>query len=155
MLQIEKSDTLRSRVSRLNGEAQSACRRLLACAQAGPDRDRFERIVGRVRHNTAFHYADGRSDRLFAKMLEVMAERLGSRKARLARGTDFTRWRFHVADDLLLSTVWHHIWGLPVDASDDELRNLAQEQTSYAFGLSLDLLAVCEELVCSYLEDHA
>lgn len=150
---IETTNWLNGYISRLATEAQDAYAMLLRCTCKGtPESQEFERVVGRVRHNTAFHYADAKSCKLIEKSTKVLATKLGDRKAKLTRGMEMSRWRFDIADDILLNALWHEIWNLPTDITEAELKLQATRYTTYAYELSIGLLTFAEHLVCSYCE---
>lgn len=77
----------------------------------GVDRNEFELLVGRVRHNVGFHYDE--SGKLIQKAILDRAQRAEARIASITRGSTAYLWRFNAADDIVDSVVVRQIWSIP------------------------------------------
>jgi hypothetical protein len=98
--------------------------------QAGPKKQRFDKLAGRIRHNLGFHYDE--SGKLIMKAILDRAARPDARVSLITRGDNINLWHSKVADDVVDSIVVRYIWDIPrgadlrlhADAIADEVHKI-------------------------------
>lgn len=146
--EIRDDAYLYERVKRCSGAAQDPFIKLMNCLNGGPDHKKFLQYVGRIKHNTAFHY-----DR---KVIEkALGDRAGRREARYSKitlGDHIDLWRFDLADQIIDSIICRQIWKIPKDAN---LRKKADECADFGSDLCKALLDFSSEFIVRYVQEHA
>jgi len=128
--QLREDPDLRGIVANCDPHTQSCFQELEQYVQAGPKKDRFEKLAGRIRHSLAFHY--DKSHKLIVKAIVDRAVRPEARVSLITRGDNVDLWHFRAADDVVESIVVRQIWDIPrsadlrheADAISDELHKV-------------------------------
>ncbi len=108
---IRKDKALVSFLIRCDKQTQESFRQLEAFLPGGSKRAEFERLVGLVRHNLAFHYNE--SGKLIERAIEDRASRSEAQHSSVTRGDTAYLWHFKAADDVVDSIVTRQIWKIP------------------------------------------
>lgn len=142
---IEQSNYLRSLVSGLSPDDKHAYQRLLRCTKGKSGYRYFQDNIGNVRHNVIFHYQEGAVEKALNRLAKVGARRL----AKITRGSDILRWRFHVADLLLKVIINRCLW--KADPNKDTEQQL-KERLGYIADRCDDLLLFARNFAWEYLK---
>lgn len=145
--EIEKSTSLRSVVSRLPSDDRDAYKRLLDCTKGRPGYRDFQDCIGKVRHQTAFHYDRGATKKALGYLARAKTQRL----AKMTRGLDINHWRFHIAD-LTLKVINNRVlWN--IDTEKDVEQQL-KELLGYMSDRCQDLSMFARHFVWEYLKEY-
>jgi hypothetical protein len=112
--EIEDDPYLSSLFRRCSQTCQDEFKKLKNCLKGGPDNKKFERFVGRIRNNTAFHYDE--SNKLVRMALMDRAGRAEARLSKITLADDINYVRFELADDIIDSIVCRQICEIPRSA---------------------------------------
>jgi hypothetical protein len=149
LIQEIRDDTyLYERVKPCSKAAQDSFVKLLNCLNGGSDNKKFLKYVGRIRHNTAFHY----DPKVIEKALADRASRPEARYSKITLGDDISLWRFELADQIVDSVVCRQIWKIPKNA---DLRKEADECADFGSDLCKALLDFSGEFIFRYIQEHA
>ena len=113
---------------------------------AGPKREKFKKLAGRIRDNLAFHYDE--SGKLIAEAISDRAARPNAKVSLVTRGDTIHSWHFKVADDVVDSIVVRQIWGIPHDA---DLRAHADSIAEEVRTILCEFLEFSGEFIWKYL----
>jgi hypothetical protein len=113
---------------------------------AGPRRDWFEKLAGRIRSNLAFHYDE--SGKLVMKAIADRASEPKANVSLVTQGDTIHQWHFKVADDVVDSIVVRQIWDIPRDA---DLRVQADAIAEEIHKIVLLFLDFSGEVIWKYL----
>ena len=100
---IDQDNDLRQLVDRCDARTQESFFALAQVA-SGDAAGRFEKLVGQVRSNLAFHY--DHSGKLIKRALEDRASRQEARNSTVTRGDHAYLWHFKAARECLSSGKW-------------------------------------------------
>lgn len=112
---IRADPSLMAHVAVCDPETQQSFQKLISFLPGEPSRREFEQLIGRVRHNLAFHYDE--SGKLIKNAISDRASRAEARQSSVTRGNTSHLWHFEVADNLLDSIVVRQIWKVPKSAN--------------------------------------
>jgi hypothetical protein len=137
--EITERSRLLELLARCSQDAREAFGRLVNCTKNHPKRKEFERYVISLRHQVAFHYDAGATERAVKR--RAAGEEM--RYSHVTLGSNIDLWRFNLADDIEMSVVARILWGIPDDADvraeDDRISN-------FASALCRDFIGVAGEL---------
>ena len=146
--EIRDDKTLYETVKRCYPSAKDSFAKLANCLPGGPDHQRFEQYVGRIRHQTVFHY----DNKLVLRALSDRASRPEARRSKITAGSDMSLWRFELADDIQDSIACRQIWRIPRNA---DLRKCADECLHFGADLCKSFLDFCGDFILRYITEHA
>jgi len=146
--EINEDEYLLKRVKRCSSAAKDAFAKLRKCLIGESDEKKFVQYIGRIRHNTAFHY----DKKVVDKALADRAGRAESRRSKITCGDNINLWRFHLADDILDSIVCRHIWKIPRTA---DLRQEADNIADFGGDLCVAFLNFSGEYIFRFVKEHA
>jgi len=146
--EIQDDTYLYERVNSCSQAAQDSFIKLLNCLKGGRDYKKFLQYVGRIRHNTAFHY----DPTVIKKALADRASRAEARYSKITSGDHISLCRFKLADQIVDSVVCRQIWKIPKDA---DLRKEADECVMFGADLCKALLDFSGEFIFRYIQEHA
>lgn len=101
--QIKNEEKLDNIVDSCSEEAKKAFSRLYSCCPGQKDEAKFKQYVKKLRDKIGFHYD---SDKI-TQALEEISNRKDTTK--IQAGTDISRWRFEIADDItdeIVCSLW-------------------------------------------------
>lgn len=145
---IKKDTALISLLRICDDQTKNSFRKLEEFLPGGSKRAEFERLVGRIRHNLAFHYDE--SGKLIEKAIEDRASRSEARISSTTRGNTVYLWHFKAADDLLDSIVVRQIWNIPRNA---DLRIEADKIADQVNQIFLWFMDFAGEFIWKYCND--
>ncbi|MCJ7530175.1 MAG: hypothetical protein MUO64_04000 [Anaerolineales bacterium] len=128
--------------------AQDAFERLVECLPGGARQRDFDNHIRLIRNKAAFHYDAA----LVAKALENRAQRPGSSRCTVTRGTEIDLWRSGLADDIEDTVVCRLLWKIPLSAN---LQAEADKIVEFGSSLCRDFLDVAGEVTFRYLRQTA
>ncbi|HHT9124941.1 MAG TPA: hypothetical protein ACFYD6_03885 [Candidatus Brocadiia bacterium] len=128
--------------------AQDSFNKLTNCLQGGPDYCNFQKYIGRIRQNTAFHY-DGK---LADRALSDRSNRPEASLSKITRGDHISLLRFELADDIIDSIVCRQIWEIPRNV---DLRQEADRIAYFGSELCRSFLNFCVEFIFQYIQEYA
>lgn len=143
--EIRKNPRLSALVSRCGSHTQEAFQNLEHYLPGGRKRAHFERLVGRIRHNLAFHYVQ--SGKLIGQAITDRATRLEACQSSITLGDTAYLSHFKVADDVVDSIVVRQIWGIPRNA---DLRVEADKVADDVHRIFLSFVAFAGEFIWRY-----
>jgi hypothetical protein len=109
--EIKKDQFLVGLLGQCDAETQRSFHELTQFLPDGSCHSEFERLVGKVRHNLAFHYYG--CGKLINRAIADRAARQEARTSSVTRGDTAYLWYFKVADDVVDSIVVRQIWAIP------------------------------------------
>jgi len=109
--EIKNRPSLRAVVERCDLRTRDSYIELIDYIHGGSKYNRFQQLVGKLRHNLTFHYEQ--SDTLVAKAIADRASRPDANLSSITRASTAHRWRFKVADDIVDSIVVRQLWQIP------------------------------------------
>ncbi|AOV18697.1 hypothetical protein BJI67_15735 (plasmid) [Acidihalobacter aeolianus] len=109
--EIKNDPQLSTLITRCDDRTQQSFWELVQFLPNAPKSKEFEQIIGRVRHNLAFHYDE--SGKMIKMALADRAGRPDARYSSITRGSTAHLWYFKVADDIIDSIVVRQIWNIP------------------------------------------
>ncbi len=137
-------------LERCHDDTRSSFERLLQCLPGGTKKEEFDKYIGKIRHNLAFHYNQNQT--LVERALQDRASRREASRSTVTRGTDISLWHFGVADDIEDSIVCRQLWDIPRNV---DLRTEADRIADFGSDLCRDFLDFCGELTFRFLREHA
>jgi len=146
--ELRTSRTLKAVLNASEHFAQEAFQRLVECLPGGARRSDFESHIRLMRNKAAFHY----DAQLVAKALASRAERQGSSRSTVTRGTESELWRSGLADDIEDTIVCRLIWKIPFSA---DLQAEANKIVEFGSSLCRDFLDVAGEVTFRFLRQTA
>jgi len=146
--EIKDTPYLNDRIEHCSQTAKNSFGKLTNCLKGGSDHSDFQKYVGQIRHNTAFHYAE----KLVEKSLTDRSGRADAALSRITAGDDVSLWRFEIADDILDSIVCRNIWKIPRDA---DLQQEANQCSDFGSDLCRSLLDFAGEFIIRFIQEHA
>jgi hypothetical protein len=146
--EIQEDKHLLEKVKRCRSSAQDSFLKLCNCLKGGPDYKKFEQYVGRIRHNTVFHY----DKTVVQKALSDRANRAEARQTRITFGDHISLCRFDLADEIVDSVICRQIWKIPKNV---DLRKYADEYSDFGADLCKSYLVFCGEFIGRYVQEHA
>lgn len=147
---IATHERLRNVVAQCSEASKSAFDRLVALRTEEEQRRKFEKFVGRLRHNLTFHYDE--SGNLIKQAMESRAKKPEGNPTSITRGTEPYSWRLTAADDVVDSIVCRQIWNIPEDA---DLRAEADLAADYGHKIFVIFVDFASEFVMRYVRDGA
>lgn len=146
--EIREDPNLNDRVKHCSQTAQDLFSKLTNCLQGGTDCADFQKYVGQIRQNTAFHY----TEKLVNRALSDRSDRPEARISKITGGDHINLCRFELADDIMDSIVCRQIWRIPRDA---DLRQEADRSADFGSDLCKSLLGFAGEFIVRYIREHA
>ena len=144
--QLRRDPDLLKIVGVCDPHTQSCFHQLEQYVQAGPKKDRFERLAGRIRHKLAFHYDE--SGKLIVKAIVDRAARPEARVSLITRGDNINLWHSKAADDVVESIVVRQLWNIPRSA---DLRHEADAIADEVHKILCQFLDFSGEFIWKYL----
>jgi hypothetical protein len=133
-------------LSRCDARTQESFHNLERVLPQGTERKKLEKLVGRIRHNLAFHY--DKSGKHIEKAITDRASRTQTQYSSITRGSTAHLWRFEVADDIVDSIVVRQLWSIP---KQSDTRIEADSITCYVYQITLSFLNFAGEFIWKYL----
>ncbi len=146
--EIHQSGALSGLIEQCSSESKEAYRRLIDCLVGGKKRTEFNRYVRAMRDKIAFHY----DPEMVSRALADRASQPDLKRSTVTEGTDITRWRFNLADDIRYSIVCRELWKIPRTAN---LRSEADRISDFGSGLCKDFIGFSGDLTLRYIRQHA
>ncbi len=146
--EINDSTALRQAIERCSQSCKEAFNKLRNCLKGGPENKQFEKYIGRIRHQTIFHY----DNNMVQKALEDRASRQEARVSKVTLGDDISLFRFELSDDITDSIICRQICRIP---RTGDLRKEIDEIMDWAADIGKSLLDFGGEFIHRYIEDHA
>lgn len=144
---IKKDSGLMALLARCDAQTQQSFKELEQFLPKATKRSEFEQLIGRVRHNVAFHYDE--SGNLIEQVISDRASRLDSRMSSITRGDTAHLWHFKVADDIVDNIVVHKIWSI---SRGPDSRVEADRIASRAHQIFLWFVDFSGEFIWNYFE---
>lgn len=144
--QLRQDPDLLEIVGICDPHTQSCFHELEQYVQAGPKRDRFEKLAGRIRHKLGFHYDE--SGKLIVKAIVDRAARPEARVSLITRGDNINLWHFKAADDVVDSILVRQLWDIPRSA---DLRHQADAIADEVHKILCQFLDFSGEFIWKYL----
>jgi hypothetical protein len=144
--EIRKSPELMVLLSHCDAKTQEAFHSLQRVLPGGKERKKLEKLIGKLRHNLAFHY--DQSGKLIKKAIADRASRTQAQYSSVTRGSTAHLWRFNVADDIVDSIVVRQLCGIPMES---DLRLEADRISDYLHQITLSFLDFAGEFIWKYL----
>jgi hypothetical protein len=148
--EIKQDKKLCDEVKKCSRPAQESFTELTSCLSGGANEKKFNQDVGKIRHNTVFHY-DERA-RLIKTALRDRAGRQAARPSKITTGDRINLIRFELADDIIDTIVCRQIWGIPRQSN---LREEADRHAKFGSDLCKSFLVFSDEFILRYIEDRA
>jgi len=145
---IKDNKQLFSRVKLCSQTAKDSFEKMADCLKGGKENKKFEQYVGRIRHNTIFHY----DKKLINKALAARAGRKESSRSKITLGDDISLFRFELSDDIVDSIVCREICKVPRNA---DLRKEIDDIMDWASDKAMALIDFAGEFIYKYIIDHA
>ena len=146
--EVRDTPSLSCLIERCTQPTREAFGRLTACLRGESQYREFQKYIGQIRHNVAFHY----QSTPVARALADRSSRQEARRATITRGTDLSLWRFNLADDILDSIVCRQLWRIPKTA---DLRAEADRISDFCSSFCQDFFNFCGEFIFRYIREHA
>ncbi len=134
---LRKEPQLLDRVTRCSIEARHAFFKLVDCLRGGPDHQKYEALIGRMRNQIAFHYDESQ----VKKALVRLADGNSPVRAKVTLGMDYFLDRFNLADTVTETIFVRGSWAF--------LRALTLSKSSTAAENSL---TNCASAICASSE---
>lgn len=144
--EIRKSPELMALLSHCDARTQNSFHNLQRVLPKGKERKRLEKLVGKLRHNLAFHYDE--SGKLIKNAIADRASRTQAQYSSVTRGSTAHLWRFNVADDIVDSIVVRQLWGIP---RESDLRLETDRIADYLHQITLSFIDFAGEFLWKYL----
>ncbi|MFQ5442758.1 MAG: hypothetical protein ACE5EB_08560 [Thermodesulfobacteriota bacterium] len=145
---IREDPKLNCRVKKCSQAAQDSFGKLINCIKGESGFADFQKYVGQIRQNTAFHY----TKKLLKRALIDRSGRPEAKVSKITGGDHISLCRFEVADDILDSIVCRQIWKIP---QGSDLRKEADRCSDFGSNLCLSLFDFAGEFIVKYIRDHA
>lgn len=112
--EIRNNAVLYALVCQCDQQTQLSFKELEQFLPKGKNRAEFESLIGKIRHNLAFHY--NQTGKCIKKAISDRAARVEARISSMTRGDTAHLCHFKMADDIVDSIVVRQIWGISPDA---------------------------------------
>jgi hypothetical protein len=145
--QIQKTPSLHSFVDHCDIRTRESYSELQKHVYGGPNHQRLNQLVGKLRHNLTFHY--DQCDRLISAAVEDRASRPEANLSSITRASTAHRWRFSAADDIVDSIVVRQLWDIPRAANQREEADKIADEVHAVFLLYVDFAG---EFIWKYCE---
>lgn len=132
-------------VNQCDAQTQESFKELEQFLPGGAKRKDFEKLIGLIRHNLAFHYNE--SGKMIKKAISDRATRPGARTTSITRGDTAYLWHFKIADDIIDSIVVRQIWKIPISK---DLRIEANRVANQIHHISLRFVDFSGEFIWKY-----
>ena len=146
IMEIRKDATMNDRLKKCSAEAKRAFAKLEDCLPDGPNHEKYEKLVGKMRNKMAFHYDSTQ----VTKALQRLAE--GNSVAKITLGMDIFLGRFNLADTVMNTIFTREIMGVP--AGDNPSKEFDRVR-AFINDLSVSYLRFANEFSVNYLREYA
>ncbi len=146
--EMQGSKNLQSVIQSCSNGAQDSYNKLVRCMKHGPDYNRFQKYIGKIRHKLIFHYDND----LINKVLSDRASRSEANLSKITAGDSMKLWRFEAADDVEDTLVCRYLWLIPRNA---DLREEANPILAFMSDLTHSFLIFSRELIVTYIRRYA
>lgn len=131
-------------------QTQLAFAQLREFRKGGGKHSEFVQSAELIRHNLGFHYEQ--SAKLISTALSKRVKKYGDSPSTLTRGSEMMQWNFQLADEVHDRIVVREIWKIPEEASNDELRQKADDKAMWIHNVMLTFVDFAAEFVWKFSE---
>ena len=146
--EVRREPQLLDRVARCSVEARHAFSKLVDCLRGGPDHQKYEALIGRMRNQIAFHYDESQ----VKKALVRLADANSPVRAKVTLGMDYFLDRFNLADTVTETIFVREIMGIPPGADVEQEFNRSRK---FVNELCVGYLRFVREFAINYIREYA